>query len=99
MNRTAESGLEIKPATEPEVAPQPNEYMYYTGGGAMTHTVSDQPNQFDQSHQPQAMGQGRSRAVWVLGIIAVLCLTVAVGAGLGAGLAAQHKSTLSPSSR
>lgn len=99
MDRTVESGLEVKPSTSPEVAPQPDENMYYMGGGAPNDTVFDQPNQSDQSYQPQAKSQGRSRAIWVLGITAVLCLAVAIGAGLGAGLAAQHKSTSSSSSR
>lgn len=99
MDRTAGSGLEIKPSTFPEVAPQYDENKYYMGGGPPNDSVFDQPNQSDQSYQPQAKSQGRSRAYWVLGIIAVLCLAVAIGAGLGAGLAAQHKSTSSSSSR
>lgn len=98
MNETAGSGLEVKPSTRPEVVPQSNEDMYYIGGGAQNDAVFDQSNQSDQSYQPQANNQGRSRAIWMLGIITVVCLAAAIGAGLGAGLAAQRKSTSSSSS-
>lgn len=29
-----EAGLEVKPHAGPEVASQPDEHMYYTGGGS-----------------------------------------------------------------
>ena len=99
MDRAAESGLEMAPSTRPEVVPQPNGHMYYMGGGAPNETLFNQPNQSDQFYQSQAKIPGRSRAIWVLAGIAVVCLAVAIGAGLGAGLAARHKPPLSSSSR
>lgn len=95
MDRVAESGLEVKPSTSPEVIPQPDGNMYYVGGGGPNGPVS---GQLDQSNPPQAKSPGRSRVIWVLAGIAILCLAVAIGAGLGAGLAAQHTSSSSSSS-
>lgn len=99
MDRVAESGLEMKPSMMPEVAPQPDENMYYMGGGAPNDTVIDPQYQSNQSYKPQVKSQGWSRVIWVLGITAILCLAVAVGVGVRAGLAAQHKSNSSSSSR
>ena len=95
MDRAAESGMEAKPSTSPEVIPQPDGNMYYVGGGGPNGPVSDQ---LDQSNPPQAKSPRRSRVIWVLAGNAVLCLAVAIGAGLGVGLAAQHRSSSSSSS-
>lgn len=92
MDRAVESGLEVKPPAGLEVAAQPDGKKYYTGGGESDHPVFREPDQLDQT---RARGQGRSRAVWMLAMIAVVCLTIAIGAGLGAGLAAQHKPSSS----
>ena len=95
MDRAAESGLELKPSTTPELAPQPDGNMYYTEGGAPNDTVIDRPNQFDQSYQPRAKSPGRSRVIWVVTGIGVVCVAVAIGAGLGAGMAVRHRSSSS----
>ena len=98
-NRTAELGLEVSLPTNPEVVAQPYENMYYAGDGRSRIPVLDQPDHpiSDQSpqapSQPHAKIQGRSRIVLVLAAIAVLCLIAAIGAGLGAGLAAQRNSS------
>ena len=86
----AECGLEVKPDESPEVAPQPDRNLYYTGGGSDQSIV--EPT--NQSNQSQAKVQDRFSAVFLLIIIAVLCLALAIGVGLGAGLAAKHKSGL-----
>ena len=86
----AECGLEVRPHESPEVAPQPDKNLYYTGGGS-NQPIAEPSN---QSNQSQAKGQDRLRAVFLLIIIAVLCLALAIGVGLGAGLAAKHKSGL-----
>lgn len=92
MDRAAESGLEVKPSTGPQVIPQPDANMYYVGGAGPNGPVFGQLNQSDS---PKAKSPGRSRVIWVLAGIAVICLAVGIGAGLGAGLAAQHKSSSS----
>lgn len=92
MNRMIESGLEVNPHAGPEVAPQPYEEKYYTGGGATNDGV---PRQSDQSGGTQVKSQGQSRVVWALAVIATILLATAIGAGLGAGLAAKHKSSSS----
>ena len=113
MNRSAESGLEVKQPTSLEVGVQPdkNKYYaeaegsthpvfpgrdqsmqsdsYYTGAGGPSYPVFAPPN---QSNQLEAKGKSRSKAIWTLATIAVICLIAALGAGLGVGLAAQHKS-------
>lgn len=92
MDRAPESGLEVKPSTSPEVAPQPDENKYYVGGGVPSHAISDQLN---LPNQRQAKSQGQLRAFWILAVVAVVCLAVGLGAGIGAGLAAQRKSSFS----
>lgn len=92
MDRTPESGLEVKPSTSPEVAPQPDKNKYYVGGGAPSHSISDQLN---LPNKRQAKSQGQLGAFWILAVIAVVCLAVGLGAGIGAGLAAQRKSSFS----
>lgn len=89
MDRAAGSGLEVKPSTGPEYAPQPEEYKYYLGGGAPTHAVFGQPHQ----HQFQAKKPGPSKAFLWLATTAIICLALALDAGLGAGLAIRHKSS------
>ena len=91
LSMMAESGLEVKPHSSPEVAPQPDGNMYYTGGGSNEPIVQ----QSDQPNQSQAKVQDRFRAVYMLSVIAVVSLTMALGVGLAAGLTAKHKSSLS----
>lgn len=97
MDRTGDSGLEVKPSTDPQVAAQPDENKYYTGSERSNHPISynsshptfEQPNQ--SNDQSQVKSQGLVKAIGVLIIIVVLLLAVALGAGLGVGLSAQHK--------
>ena len=92
MDRAAGSGLEVEPATSPEIADQPNISKCYITGGASSHPISSYSDASNQSHKKR---QGPFRTVWTLAVIAIVCLAVALGAGLGAGLAAQHKSSSS----
>ena len=90
MNNTIDSGLEVTIPNFPEVTPQLYGNKYYTGGGAMASLVLH-PNQ--SNNQTQAKLQHRSRLKWSLAVITVFFLTVAIGAGLGAGLTAKSKSS------
>lgn len=92
MNRAAGSEIEMNVAPGLEVAPQPDKNMYYLKGGESDHPVLFQP---DHSTQSSTKSQGRPRAIWILAGLAVLLLAVALGAGLGVGLANQHRSTSS----
>ena len=47
------------------------------------------------SENPQTKSRGRARAIRGFALLAVVCLAVALGAGVGAGLAAQHKPNIS----
>ena len=88
MERAREHGLEVAPPTYPEVTTQPDD-KYYTRGGVINYPI------LDQSHQAQAKSQSHVRGIWVLAIIAIICLAAALGVGLGTGLAAEHKSSSS----
>ena len=92
MNRAAESGLEVEPSTSPEVVNQRYTDKYYTTIKATSQPYSSHK---DTSVQSYRKSQSRFKNVWILAIIAFICLAVAIGAGLGAGLAAQHKSNSS----
>ena len=92
MERAAVSGLEVEISTSPEVIIQPYTEKYCITSGASSHPISSHSNTSDQSHRKS---QSRYKTVWVLAIIGFICLAVAIGAGLGAGLAAQHKSSSS----
>lgn len=83
-------GLEVQPSTCPQVAPQPDENMYYIGGGALKDSVLDQ--RLDQASQSQVGSLDRFKPFWTLGGISVICLAVALGIGLGAGVTARYKS-------
>lgn len=97
MDRTGDSGLEVKPAIDPQVAAQPDYNKYYIGSERLNHHISyksshpafEQPDQ--SNDQSEVKSQGLVKAIGVLIIIVVLLLAVALGAGLGAGLSAQHK--------
>lgn len=84
--------MEVEVSTGLQVVPQPDENTYHMSGGPPDHPVFAH---LDQSDPLQAKSQGRPRAIWVLAGIAALCLVVALGAGLGIGLATQHKSSSS----
>lgn len=90
MDRAAGSEKELNVASGLQVAPQPDENMYYLKGGISDHHVHFRP---DQSTQSLTKSRGRPRAIWLLAGLAVLMLAAALGAGLGVGLANQHRST------
>ena len=90
MDRASESGLQIEIATGPEIAVQPYPEKYNTIRGSASQPYSSHT---DTSVQPPRKSQSRFKNVWILAIIGFICLAVAIGAGLGAGLAAQHKSS------
>ena len=69
---------------------QPNQAGHHNmGDRGSYHTILNQANQ--SGRQSQTMILGRSKAFWMLAVIVLVCLIVALGAGLGTGLAAQHK--------
>ena len=92
LSRTTDSnsqaGIEVVPDTGPEIAPQPDANRYYTGSEA-SHGLADTP---DPPLHPSIGTRGPQRALWALAVITVLCVAVALGAGLGAGLAIHYKS-------
>ena len=92
MDRAAESGLEVKLATSPEVVDQPYTEKYNTTSEATSQPYSSHTDPSIQSHRKS---QSRFNKVWILTITGFICIAVAIGAGLGAGLAAQHKSSSS----
>lgn len=77
------------------VAAQPDANKYYVGSGGSGHSIflpPDQSGRFTQAQEAKKLV--RLKVFWVLAITTVICLAVAVGGGLGAGL---HKSNLSRS--
>ena len=90
MDRAAGSGLEIEPTTNLEVAIQPYIEKHYITGGAPNHSIS---SHLDTSNQSYGKVQSRFKTMWILAVIAFICLAIAIGAGLGVGL--QHKSSTS----
>ena len=77
-------GPEVSPSTCLEVSPQPDENMYYIGGGVSKDIVLDH---LDRASLSQAGGLARFKPIWTLAGITVICLAVALGTGLGAGVA------------
>ena len=92
MDRAAESGLEVQLAMSPEIVNQPYPEKYNIASEATSQPYSSHINTSIQSHRKS---QSRFNNVWILVMIGFICLAVAVGAGLGAGLAAQHRSSSS----
>lgn len=107
----AESGLEVELARGPEILTQPYAEKYPTPTTNSEPTTTSQPyssssHNIDDtsipSHRNRKRQGGFNKKVWILAMMVgfILCLAVAVGAGLGAGLAAQrHKSSDCSSSR
>ena len=92
MDRTAEFGLEVEIAAGPEVVVQPYTKKYNTTSGSTTQPYSSHTDTSVHSHRKS---QSHIKNVRILAIIGFICLAVAIGAGLGVGLAAQHKSSSS----
>lgn len=85
MDSTGDSGLEVKPSTDPQVAAQPDENKYYIGSKRLNHPISynsshptfEQPNQ--SNDQSQVKIQGLVKAIGVLIIIVVLFTGCSIG--------------------
>ena len=108
MDRTAGSGLELRPPADPEVGTPHDEHKYYSEIGSSHDPRSAPPIQSKQSEnyymeirgsnypilaQPDdAKSKRRPSVIWVLAFVAVIGLAVALGTGLGVGLAGQHES-------
>lgn len=95
IERAPESQLEVQAPVDLQVASQPDDNKYYVGSEGPDHPTFLPPDQSDRFNQPQgAKKLGRLKVFWVVTIITVICLALAVGGGLGAGL---HKSNSSRS--
>ena len=89
MDRNSAAGLEVKPSENPEVAPGPDGHKYFAEAPGSHHPIYLTQN---QSSGPGTRKKSRGKAVWLLAVIAIICLAIALGVGLGVGLAAQNKS-------
>ncbi|KAM0798564.1 hypothetical protein BDR22DRAFT_823245 [Usnea florida] len=88
MDSTPHSGMEVLPDTGPQVAHH-NADKFFDRAEGSSHVSSSQPS------SPQAQLDRKPslhKACWTLAVVTVLCMTVALGAGLGAGLAIRRKS-------
>ena len=94
MDAPIHAGLEVRLCTDPEVIAQPDASKYFSEDEESRICSPDQP--FDQ-HVQYSPSEGRDRscrkACWGFTLMTVLCLTVALGAGVGTGLAAQVSSS------
>ena len=89
MREEMESGLEVAPGNDPETVGQPDANKYFIQAEQPTDFAS---NTSLHSGRPDAKS-GNWRKIYVLlAVFAIFSLAVAMGAGLGLGLAAQHKS-------
>ena len=88
MNKIPDPGMEVLPDTGPQVAYH-NADKYFDRAEGSSHVSSSQPSssqaQLNRKPSPH-------KACWALAVVTVLCMTVALGAGLGAGLAIHRKS-------
>lgn len=76
-----------------QVAAQPDTNKYYVGSGGSDHPTFlplAQSDRFNQSQEAKKLGH--LKVFWVLTIITVLCLALAVGGGLRAGLQKSNSS-------
>ena len=92
MDRAAESGLEVEPVTSLETVIQPYTEKHYITSATSSQPISSHSDTFVKSHRK---GQSHFKTILILSVVAFICLAVAIGAGLGVGLAAQHKSSSS----
>ena len=89
VNNNAPSGVEVvAPAGLEKISPPHIEFedKYYNQNGQEIVIKSNTP--IGQSAKPDRRIYGYRPGFWILSIIIILCLVGALGAGLGAGLAA-----------
>ena len=91
MDRTIEPGLEVETPTDPQVAAQPDENMYYIGSERSNRPISNPSNLNQSNDRSQVKSQTLIKTIRILIIIVALLLAVALGVGLGVGLSAQQK--------
>ena len=82
-------GPEVAPCTGLEVASQQDGNMYYIGGGVTKDTVLDH---LDRSSPSQARLIAKTKPIQRLAGVAVICFAIALGAGIGAGVAIRSSS-------
>ena len=88
MSEEIQSGLEVAPGNDPEIIAQPDANKYFINAERPKTFASDT---FLQSSPPDARSREVRELFFLLALFAILSLVVAVGAGLGVGLAARHK--------
>lgn len=89
MNKTKQSGMEVVSDTGPQIPPTPDAKKYYAGP-EKSHDHA--PNEPILPLLPSTGNHSPHKAFWTFAVITVLCMAVASGAGLGAGLATHRKS-------
>ena len=91
MKGVAQSGLEVAPHKAPEVVPQPDEANYSLGSSQPSEIALGQPHRLINT-TPKIQ---RSKALWALAVIGIVCLAAALGTGLGVGRAKKRVSITS----
>ena len=81
MSSTSHSEIQVLPGTGPQVVSQPYANKY-----------CDRAEEPGQPSPPHERRPRPPRGCWTLAVFTVLCMAVALGAGLGAGLAIHRKS-------
>ena len=89
MANTVEHGLEVKPCTDPELAPQPDPEKYYI---EIEGPRDDAIGQRDLPSHSDTESYGPNKAFWTFATMAVIGLAIGLAIGLGVGLANQHKA-------
>ena len=82
MSTTSHSDIQVLPGIGPQVASQPYADHYCDRAEESGHQPSPPP---ERKPSPP-------RGYWTLAVFTVLCMAVALGAGVGAGLAIHRKS-------
>ena len=70
-------------------AHQNQAYHHNMGDRGSKQPIFNPGNQSGRQRQTRILS--RSSAVWMLAVVTAVCLIVAMGAGLGKGLSAQHR--------
>ena len=89
----SQSGLEVTPGSDPQFAGPPDihhEDKYYN---RYNSAAGANPATAGQQNRPNRRVCGNKTTLWLLVLIAVIYLSAAVGAGIGAGMSVQRKST------